>query len=103
VLIGHSVLGTNITAGIAPGLDGQLGTADDIHLPLSSSIISRISSIVIRGGIDGTADNATDSFGIFAQEVGALSIGGHKQHLVAGQIDTLDLGTTGDVQLREFA
>ena len=80
--------GTNIVAGLGAGSDGMFGTADD-HLILgadNASIFSRIASVIITGSVYDTG-NSGDRFGIVAQNLAALKIGGVAIPLQSGALN----------------
>jgi hypothetical protein len=103
VKIGGNFIASSITAGIDP-VNGKLGDADDQFVGGNSgnaSIVAKIASITIGGQLLGTVGGVADSFGIIAEEVGALTVGKIKIPLTAAK-DDLTVGFTGDVRVREL-
>jgi hypothetical protein len=94
---------SSITAGIHPGEDSQFGTADDYaEAGEPTEVKSRIASIIIGGQISGTS-TAADTFGIAAQRIISMTIGGVPVPLTS-DLDTIQLApATNDVLLREHA
>ena len=91
--IGRVLIGTvgsgnaralDIVAGATPGRDLRFGTSDDAAI--SSSIkgpLSKIASVIIKGAIQKTSAT-TDHFGIVAQHVAAVKVGGSSILLKSG-------------------
>ncbi len=77
--------GTNIVAGISARGDGYFGTSDD--QPLSGTdkpaIYSKIASVIVKGSIINTS-NSGDTFGIVAQHLVSVKVGGSPLSLTAG-------------------
>ena len=88
---------SSVSAGVDRGGDGQFGTDEDFLG--TSPLIARIASIVITGGVFGTAGGG-DHFGFVAEQIGKLKIDGFVQRLTSG-VDTLSLGTA-DVIARDY-
>lgn len=105
VKIAGNLYASNIAAGVSAGADGLYGTADDTAYTGGNSILSRIASITVAGNADGTAYNTPggqfDHFGIVAQQIAAMTIGGKPIGLTAGH-DDLSIGTAGDYEVREI-
>jgi hypothetical protein len=102
VKIGGNLTATSIVAGMSSGLDGLFGTADDTAIDFGSGAqVSTIAKIIIGGTADGTAASG-DHFGIEAQWVKSISIGGSKLALKNGKHnDFVAIGTNGDFNLTE--
>lgn len=104
IAVGGDWTASNVTAGIAPGPDNLLGTADDALAEYSGydekpAIFSRIASISIGGKVIGTAATG-DHFGFVAQQIGALSIGRDDRLSVILPTSPVTLGDTGDFTAR---
>jgi hypothetical protein len=102
---------STVAAGVDPGVDQRFATADDVAAKSPpSELFSRIASITIGGQVRGTPA-ANDHFGFVAQEIGSLSIDGKKFPLTSGPSNDnvgsekakFELGSTGDVTVREIA
>jgi hypothetical protein len=103
VKIGGSFIASSIAAGVGP-VNGFFGDADDRFVggnAGNAAIIARIASITIGGQIIGTIGGAPDSFGIIAEQIGALAVGKIKIPLTAAK-DDLTVGFTSDVRVREL-
>ena len=104
VKIGGNFLESVIVAGVQDGGDNDFFNGNESLISslggLGTSTVAKIASIKIVGTIDGTL-GGTDSFGIIAEEIRSLTIGGIVQTLVSGPANDLypglSLGTTGDV------
>jgi hypothetical protein len=96
ITIAGTMGSTNIIAGVGAGSQGfgtktsaSLGGSGVSNLP---SVISSISSIIVKGGIV-TETNDTHTYGIAAQQIGSASFGGVAVSLIAGaDNDTFALG-----------
>ena len=76
--VGGDWIASNVSAGYDPGADTFFGTADDVHKTLpydDTDIIFQIASFTIRGQVKGTA-NTGDHFGLVAQRIDSLRVGG---------------------------
>lgn len=99
VRIGKTISSTDIIAGVSPGADGVFGeqTAfDDARISGPGTtdradIISRISRVIIGGGVVGTAFPA-DSYGIEAQQVVSVVVHGAATPLTPGASNDLAPG-----------
>jgi hypothetical protein len=100
--IGGNLTATNIVAGI-DGVNGVFGDGDDRVDPAAPKpkYLSSIASIIVGGMIEGT-DGGTDQFGVLAERIGAVTVGGVPLALGKKTIDDLQLGTFGDYRLREL-
>jgi hypothetical protein len=109
VTVGGDWIASSIAAGVVDGgngfgnsLDAKISDAND-----APNVVSKISSIVIKGQALGTS-GGTDSFGFVAEQLGKFSVGGTLVVLTPGaHNDTsltdplLAVGTTGDLRLLE--
>jgi hypothetical protein len=94
VLIKGNFIASSIVAGVKT-TDNFFGNADDASVPgVSGTIFSKIGSVVIGGQAYGTTDPADlNTYGITAQLLGSIRIGGALLPLTAGASnDTFALG-----------
>jgi hypothetical protein len=89
VTIGGDWIASNLIAGANTGGDGVFGTQDDLKLsgPTTKdlpSVYSRINSLIINGQLLGT-EFTNDHFGVVAESVVNLSIGGNVVPMLAGR------------------
>ena len=104
VVIKGALEASSIVAGASAGADGFFGNADDTLLTGGNEVVAKIASILIKGAVSGTPANATDHFGIVAEELGKLKAAGASLPLSLGPRNDLDgfaLGGTDDVRARE--
>lgn len=112
VTVGGDWVASNLIAGGAAGSDGLFGTQDDVKLsgPLTrdvAGVYSRINALTIGGQVIGT-EFTGDNFGIVAESVVNLSIGGNIIPMLAGRHNDFVIlhpfldGFFGDVWLREI-
>lgn len=103
VKIGGDWVASSIAAGILPGPDGFYGNADDVPMTGgSATVFSKITSLTIGGLALGTG-GGIDSYGIVAENVGALKIGGKAIPLSSGiGNDDFFVGITGDFKVHEI-
>jgi len=111
--IGPVVVGdwiaSSLVAGASPGGNDHFGDDDDRILSGLSvnddpDIVSRITSIVIRGTAMGTTGVSADHFGFVAQRIGSFRIGNTVLPLTPGagnDFNGLAVGITGDLRIRE--
>jgi hypothetical protein len=96
---------TNVIAGAQTGDDNQFGTADDTMISAtdSTSLLSQIARVIINGTITlPPSGQFSGSFGIVAEHVVAVSVGGTAVSLQKGpQNDFLQIGTTKDTSVFE--
>ncbi|MEO8351289.1 MAG: hypothetical protein ABI680_06120 [Chthoniobacteraceae bacterium] len=92
-------IASDLASGVAPG-DAFFGNAgDSLAAP---GLLSRIAKITVAGAVVGSDEKSDDRFGFVAREIGKFTLGADKLPLVhSGGPDRFDLGTTGDVQIRE--
>jgi hypothetical protein len=102
ITVGEDLIATDIVAGI-DGVNGVFGDSDDrvaTNDP-KPAYQSSISSIIVSGIVAGT-NGGTDQFGVLAERIGFVQIGGIPLPLGKKTIDDLPLGTFGDYRLREI-
>ncbi len=104
VTVGGNWLGSDLVAGALAGAGDRFGDANDTRLDTRSSSVSdvlaaKIASVTIKGLVLATP-NASDRYGIVAEEIGAFKLGAYKAPLRPGA--TLDDFTFGDLRLREL-
>lgn len=101
VTVGGSLIAGSIIAGIDAGNDNFYGTADDADA--SGGIVSRISKLIIKGNVQGTATGG-DSFGIEANQIAMVRIGSvnylPNDPLLSFSTGVMLSPTTGDIKLR---
>jgi hypothetical protein len=103
-------IASSIAAGVVAGGDHFFGDGDDSKMSGAgvkdvATVFSRITSLSIAGQVLGTPPtlNNSDFFGIEAENVGALKIGGTTIPLTAGHSnDNFFLGITGDFKVHEL-
>lgn len=105
VSVGREWLASSLVAGASPGDDGVFGTDDDAKLsgPTvtdNASISSRIGRVTIKGQAFGSPTPG-DHFGIVAESIGLVSIGGVVSPTTKGK-DEFDIGATGDLTVLEI-
>ncbi len=92
---------SRLLAGVTQGTDNSFGTADDALIGGGgNATIAKIASLTIGGQAYGSTDSRT--YGIVAQQIGALKVGKAKAALTSG-LDVLAIGFTGDFTAREIA
>lgn len=109
VTVGGDWVASSIAAGVA-STNGFFGDGDDTTVGGSTTVVSRIASITIKGRAFGTV-GGSDHFGFVAQEIGSLRIGGVVFPLTKGAAnDDLDandplllIGSTNDMRVHEIA
>ena len=103
VFVGGTWGASDLVAGIAVGADTFFGTADDAPIQGGHALLASIASVVIKGAVEGT-ENAADSFGFVAEEIGVFKAAGSKLPLTPGPgNDTSPMGPTGNLHLLEIA
>jgi hypothetical protein len=103
VTVGGNWMASNLIAGAAPGGDGVFGSDDDVKITeaVTDSIFAKIASLTIKGYALGSF-GGTDRFGVVAEDIGKIKVGGATYTLAAGTDTTgLLLGPTGDFRVRE--
>lgn len=96
---------SDLVSGVADTANNGFGNADDAPIAAvdGGGRISQIAAVVIKGAVAGSAATG-DHFGFVAQQILAFKHGSTTlplDPLVGGQ--TFELGTTGDVTVREVA
>jgi hypothetical protein len=115
ITIGRDWIASSVTAGLLPQLGatnaiGAFGEGDDkfIALPAApalNGVVASIASITIKGRAIGSLETG-DRFGIVAEQIGSLSVGGIARTLVTGKSNDLAgfaFGPTPDFLVREVA
>jgi hypothetical protein len=106
VFVGGDWVSSSLSAGAGAGADGYFGNGDDIRLSGvgvrdAPTAFARIARVTIGGQILGTVA-AGDHYGIVAEDVGSLRIGGTVIPLTAPRhTDDVSVGITGDFEVRE--
>lgn len=102
ILVNGNWTASNLIVGAGAGPDELFGTDDDMAMQNS---VSRIARITIRGAISGTseAESGTDHFGFVAGRIAAFQVGAQKLDLSSKWKDSMEVGSTFDVMLRELA
>jgi hypothetical protein len=108
VRVGGDWIASTIAAGVVAGNDGYFGNADANEGKMLGGVVkdvagvsSRIGSVSIAGQVLGTV-GGTDFFGIAAEAVGSVKIGGVAIPLSAGNgNDDAFVGVTGDFKINE--
>jgi len=106
VTVGGDWIASSIAAGVAPGPDGYFGNADDVKFTgVMKDVVgvsSRIVSLTIAGQALGTLSSPRDAYGVVAENVSAVKIGGTPLVLNANQsFDDFALGISGDFRVHE--
>ncbi|HEX5177512.1 MAG TPA: Calx-beta domain-containing protein, partial [Chthoniobacteraceae bacterium] len=103
VVLGGNWLGSNLVAGAVAGDDGLFGTEDDALIPAHNAVISRIASVLIKGEVVATQEEA-DHFGIVAGEIAAARNGERTIALAPGPGNDLHVraGAAEDVRIMEI-
>ena len=101
VIVKGNWLATDLTAGVSAGVGGYFGDANDTPIPGGNAIVSRIAAITIKGSILATPGTG-DIYGIIAQKIGSLKVGGLPVLLTPGASNDLTPLTPGtDLRVRE--
>ncbi len=96
VVVKGDWIGSSLTAGIADSTNDGFGRNDTVIAGDSTpTVLSRIASVVIKGSASGTAGGA-DHFGITAQQIGKVSIGGERITLDPDEIDDVLIDETNN-------
>jgi hypothetical protein len=105
ISVGGDWVRSDAAAGVSANDEGGFGTPDDTLAAGGGSILAKIARITIKGQILGTPDsvNSTDHYGIVAEQIGAVSVGGVAVELQFGaHNDVKEVGITNDVTVREI-
>lgn len=90
VYVGGDFIASTLESGCT-STDGYFG--DDNDAVIAGGTISRIASVVIKGGVFGTPGDGTDTFAIVAQQIGSFKVAGTAFPFTAGASnDTFSLG-----------
>ena len=101
VKIGGDFIASSIAVGVQPGPNGY-GDGDTWLPGGTPDMLATIASITIGGQALGTI-GGTDHYGIVAERILSLSIGGNKIPLTPGaHNDNRALGITGDLTIHEI-
>jgi hypothetical protein len=107
VTVGGDWIASSIAAGATQGTDLYFGDGDDTKFSGfgvndNSQILSKIVSVTIGGQVLGTG-TIGDHFGIVAETVGSVTVGGTRLLLSPGpHNDNLAVGITGDFTVHEI-
>jgi len=107
VTIGGDWISSSISAGVVAGVDAKYGTADDVKIAGAgvkdvAGLSSKITSLTIGGQAYGSP-SVLDHFGIVAENVGSLKVGGTVMTLFAGNgNDDFAIGLFPDFRLNEI-
>jgi len=106
VTVGGDWVASSLAAGATPGPNGFFGDGDDAKIAGAGvkddpGLFSRIASVTIGGQIVGTVGGA-GHYGIVAENIGAVSVGGTVLPLSPGpHNDNLPVGITDDFDAHE--
>lgn len=100
---GGDFIASSIVNGFEAGADGSYGTADDAPHGLDGNnlIKATIASIVIKGRATGTSSSG-DSYGILAEKIGSVTVGGRKIALDPLGNDNVQVGAFADLRIHEL-
>ncbi len=111
ISVGGDWIASSVTAGLltragATDALGVFGNGDDVFINAGpAGVIASIASITIKGRAVGSQETG-DHFGIVAEQIGTVTVGGVKLSLTPGKSNDLagiKLGTTPDFIIREVA
>ena len=111
ISVGGDWIASSVTAGLltragATDALGFFGDGDDVFINAGpAGVIASIASITIKGRAVGSQETG-DRFGIVAEQIGAVTVGGVKLSLTPGKSNDLagiKLGPTPDFIIREVA
>ncbi|MBO0700614.1 MAG: hypothetical protein J2P46_19615, partial [Zavarzinella sp.] len=106
VTVGGTWIASSLVAGAVPGGDGVYGDGDDVKMSGAgvkddSRVFSKVASVTIGGQALG-AIGFLELFGIVAEVVGAVTVGGTPLPLNPGKSnDDFVVGLTGDFRVNE--
>jgi hypothetical protein len=106
VVVGGDWVASSLVAGSLPGATGLVGDSDDVKMSGAGvkdepAVFSKVTSWTVGGQVLGTV-GAGDHFGVVAEEVGVVSVGGTPIPMTAGAgNDDILLGITGDFRVNE--
>jgi hypothetical protein len=72
--INGDLIAGNVIAGIGAFNDHNYGTGDDIDS--KANIVSKIGKLIVKGSVGGTSLPSVDHYGIEANQIGMISVGG---------------------------
>jgi hypothetical protein len=107
VTVGGDWIASSLAAGANPGGNLFYGDGDDVkisgvNIKDAAQVASKIASVTIGGQILGT-DGGIDHFGIVAETVGAVKVGGTPLTLSPGAgNDAVPVGITSDFTINEL-
>ena len=103
IVVGDWIASSLVAGAIGLGIDGMFGDADDAAIAGGNpTIASKITSLTIGGQALGTVGGA-DHFGIVAQSIGIVKIGGTTIPTAVGfGNDDFFVGITGDFKVNEI-
>jgi hypothetical protein len=107
VFVGGDWVASNLAAGALPGGNDQFGDSDDLKpggflVKDEAGISSRIASLTIGGQTVGTSGGG-DHYGVVAEAVGEVTVGGTTLSLTPGKSnDDFFVGITGDFKVNEI-
>jgi hypothetical protein len=107
VIIGGDWIASSIAAGANAGGNGYYGDGDDVkmvglNIKDQAQVFSKIASLAIGGQVIGIF-GGTDCFGVVAENVGVVKIGGTLVTLSPGNgNDDVVAGITGDFRINEL-
>ena len=115
ISVGGDWIASSVTAGVlthtgATNATGSFGNRDDVFIPLPAApaldgVVAFIQSVTIKGTARGTFEEG-DHYGIVAEHIGFVSIGGAKLPLtpaIASDLAGLAVGPTPDFIVREIS
>jgi hypothetical protein len=105
IVVGRDWVASSLAAGVNPGAGGLFGDGNDVKLSGGvkddPAISSQVRSLTIGGQALGTTA-AGDHFGVVAEIIGRLSVGGGVFPTTAGTgTDDFAVGVTGDFRVTE--
>jgi hypothetical protein len=101
VTVNGDWVASNLVAGVGAGADGDFGTVDDQLIAGGNAAkIARIASVIIKGQAIGTV-GGTDHYGIVAEKIDSLKVGGVPIALTAGT-DIVSVGPTTSGAVHDF-
>jgi hypothetical protein len=102
VTVGGDWIASSLVAGVVVGQDDQFGTGDDARIVGPTDrrgVVSKVASLTIGGQAFGSVGTG-DQFGIVAEQLGAIKVGGVALPLT-GAKDAVPVGATGDLTALE--
>jgi hypothetical protein len=99
IAVGGNWVASSVAADVSAGTDNMYGTADDRLL--FPATLAAIKSVKIKGSVVGSS-NTGDSYGFVARTIGSFHAANSSPALNPAGVDSLPLGSGGDVFLREI-